>query len=251
MSCVKTKSCGAGRDALAENAGSEGGDRHRPVRPGAGPDHRDGARLRAGGHGPPARPGDPRGAQCHDPGAFARSVEHIVGVQFRNCATVGAASLAASASPTCSPCCWPWTPGWCSRGRGTEPGGVLRPSALPGHPWSGSSFPRERRGRSICPSGTAPQTFPSSPAPSPAGRARSASPSGPGRGGPGSIWMRRGCCLAGSPGTAPWPWGRICPAGSPWGQPACRGGVPDKDLPGPGAPGPAEAGGGALIWRSI
>ncbi|MFQ9471820.1 MAG: FAD binding domain-containing protein [Oscillospiraceae bacterium] len=30
----------------------------------------------------------------------------------------GAASLAASASPTCSPCCWPWTPEWCSRGRG-------------------------------------------------------------------------------------------------------------------------------------
>ena len=51
-------------------------------------------------------------------GAFARSVEHIVGVQFRNCATVGGSVFGRFGFPTCSPCCWPWTPGWCSRGRG-------------------------------------------------------------------------------------------------------------------------------------
>lgn len=150
-------------------------------------------------------------------GAFARSVEHIVGVQFRNCATVGGSVFGRFGFSDVLTLLLALDARVVLQGAGE-----LSLEEFCARPpfrdiWSGSSFPRERRGRSICPSGTAPQTFPSSPAPSPAGRARSASPSGPGRGGPGSIWMRRGCCLAGSPGTAPWPWGRICPAGSPWG----------------------------------
>ena len=71
-------------------------------------------------------------------GAFARSVEHIVGVQFRNCATVGGSVFGRFGFSDVLTLLLALDARVVLQGAGgTEPGGVLRPSALPGHPGPG------------------------------------------------------------------------------------------------------------------
>lgn len=52
------------------------------------------------------------GLNAYTGGAAACAVKDIVGVQFRNLATVGAASGGASASPMCLPFSSAWIPMW-------------------------------------------------------------------------------------------------------------------------------------------
>lgn len=52
------------------------------------------------------------GLECYTKGAVKESLRHIVGVQFRNCATVEAVFLDALVFLTCLPCFLQWMPGW-------------------------------------------------------------------------------------------------------------------------------------------
>lgn len=52
------------------------------------------------------------GLNCYTDGAVRESVRHIVGVQFRNVATVGGSVSEDSDSPMYLPCSLPWTVMW-------------------------------------------------------------------------------------------------------------------------------------------
>ena len=149
-------------------------------------------------------------------GAFARSVEHIVGVQFRNCATVGGSVfgrfgfsdvltllLALDARVVFQGAGELSLEEFCDRPPFRD---ILIRIIVP-KGTEGTVYLSQRNSATDFPVLTC-------------AIARrggcSALPSGLGPGGLRSTGMRRDCWPAGSPETAPGLWRRICPAGSPW-----------------------------------